>query len=172
MGGLICPYCRSGGLRLYGRFILYCSSCGSIYRRSSSDVLEKLNVEPVSDRSSYPEVMLYSTFPYCDCSVRAYIERGGSNGGIFGSRYCPKHNVITLEGFWRHEELGAIAEEAVEIINHETLHWILCRDFDESASMSLDNEAVSAFILAEKKPEHKEITTLEELFDLLQRKSV
>ncbi len=134
----VCPHCKGGKLRLYGSRILHCSLCGSIYQKSSSDALIRLNVNPASNLSEYPEVILYFDFRYCDCSVQAYIETGMLNGGVFGSRYCPKHNVIIIEGFWEPDELASIAQITIEIINHETLHWILCRDFDESTSLWFD----------------------------------
>ena len=141
-----CPKCKSRKLRRYGRLIHYCSVCGSIYRKSSSNTLERMNVEPVSDCSVYPEVILYATFPHCDCGVQAYIRTGEPNGGILGSRYCPNHNVIIIEEHWEPKDLETIAEETAEIIDHETLHWILCRDFSENTSLSLDSDEVFDFL--------------------------
>ncbi len=58
---------------------------------------------------------------------------------LFGPHYCPKHNVIVLETFFlEDEDQKSIPELTIQIINHETLHWILCKDFGESVSAVFD----------------------------------
>jgi len=91
----------------------------------------------LSVRSSYPEVIVESMGPYCDCRLQKYLENPG--GMCIGPHYCPKHKVIILEGIYMPEDLETIPETAVYLINHETLHWLLCRYFDESTSRSLDD---------------------------------
>jgi hypothetical protein len=119
-----------------GGQIDYCARCGSIYKHlSRSPGLERLNVEPVSDRSAYPEVIVQPIFPYCDCQVREYLENLVME---IGPRYCPKHNVIVLQGIYEPEDLKTIAEMVVYLVNHETLHWILCKRLSESVSKSFD----------------------------------
>ncbi len=146
VANMICPNCKGRRLRLHGPKILHCSLCGSIYLKSSSVALKRLNVDPADSCSEYPDVIFCSDFPYCDCSLQAYIETGMPNGGIFGPRYCPKHNVIILEVLLRPDDIPSIAEITVEIINHETLHWILCRDFGESVSTSFDKPRARNFV--------------------------
>ena len=134
---IACPYCWSQILESWCQGqMFYCSSCGSIYRHiSSSSELERLNVDPIVNRSSYPEVIVEFTSQYCDCRLVDYFENPVVTS--FGTRYCPKHNVIILEVF-RQEDLEDVAKMTVLLINHETLHWILCRHLSESISLSLD----------------------------------
>jgi hypothetical protein len=141
-----CPHCKGGELVRCGGQIVYCASCESIYRHMpTSTALQRLNVEPVSDRSAYPEVIVQPTFPYCDCQVREYIENPGVMS--IGPRYCPEHNVIALQSIFEPEDLETIAETAAYLINHETLHWILCRHPSESVSKSLDRtQSIVPFI--------------------------
>jgi len=90
----------------------------------------KVNATPVNGRSSYPAVTLEATAPYCDCwnpVTKAY-----------GPHYCPKHNVIIIQPLLIPKNPNTIAETIIYILNHETLHWVLCRDFGENLSQGLD----------------------------------
>jgi len=130
-----CPYCRRGKLSQFGHFY-DCPLCGSIYRQFSNfPGLERLNVNPVSNISSYPEVIIDPETPYCDCRVKEYLKTAAID---IGPQYCPRHNVIVVEGLFDSKDLEKIAEVTVFVINHETLHWILCKNFDESTSLNLD----------------------------------
>lgn len=138
---LTCPHCNGEELSWCGRYLLYCPRCESIFGKQASSGLERLNVEPVRDLTSYPEVIVEPTLPYCDCQFRELIETAGT--GI-GPHFCSRHNAIVLQGLYGAEDLEALAESAIYIINHETIHWILSKDFGESTSSSLDNVPVSA----------------------------
>ena len=138
-----CPQCHVGTLEPH-RDLLFCEQCGSLYQHPSVTAalfskLRKQYVEPVSDLSDYPTVAVkYES--HCDCNLREAIERPG--GGQFGPHYCPKHNVIFLETFFLDsEEQKSIPEVIVQVIVHETLHWVLCKDFGESVSAGLDEIA-------------------------------
>lgn len=138
MHALDCPHCKDGKLRCVGNecMLLCCSSCESVFQQSStSSSLKRLNVEPVSDLSPYPEVTLISETPYCDCVLKEYLETFSLH---IGPAYCPKHNVIIVHLLLEPEQIERIEEVTIEIINHETLHWILCRDVGNNVSHDLD----------------------------------
>lgn len=88
--------------------------------------LEVMKTTPVNDRSSYPDVTLEADDPYCDCWDPHKMS--------YGPHYCPKHNVIIIQPLMIPKD----PETITYIINHETLHWLLCRDVSESASDGLD----------------------------------
>ena len=141
-----CPHCKKGLDRRFGSSILDCSSCGRIYHyRSASLGLEQLSVEPVNDLSLYPEITTESAAPYCDCELKEYLKTAIM---CFGPHYCPTHNVIIIQGLFEPSELATIAEVTVSILNHETLHWVLYKNFEETISLSLDNDTVFDFVEA------------------------
>lgn len=84
----------------------------------------------------YPEVIIDPFSPYCDCrekEFRKYAIIG------YGPHYCPKHNVIILECFFLPKDPEEIFEIAIEIVNHETMHWIFCKVFSESISLMFED---------------------------------
>jgi len=92
--------------------------------------------------SNYPEVIVNPSLPYCDCRQKEFDEYGGF---CVGPSYCPKHNVIIVENLFMFKDETKEFEEMIEIINHETIHWILCKEFSESVSLKFDD------VLEEKK---------------------
>ena len=55
-----------------------------------------------------------------------------------GARYCEKCNFVIL--FFPHykKDFREIEENIVDILNHETLHWILLKEISEDACLALD----------------------------------
>lgn len=90
----------------------------------------------------YPEVIIHSAPPYCDCRQKEY---GKYASFIFSLHYCAEHNVIVMElpFFPKDEDIFQIT---IQIIDHETLHWILEKIFGEPVSLALDNSSVLNFI--------------------------
>lgn len=100
-------------------------------------------MKPVGGRSQYPDVVVEAQTANCD--FREYLE----NPCVMhiGPKYCPKHSVIVLRGVFLPDDLEAIPEVAVYLINHETLYWILCKHFGETISLSLDETlSIAPFI--------------------------
>jgi len=139
---IACPRCKTGKLENATGVFFLCSRCGDIYRKSSPLGWERLTVDPVSDLSSYPEVVV-NPIPYCDCQLREYLETRGSH---IGPSYCPKHNVISVGGMYGPEDIKNIDKVAVYVLVHETLHWLLGRIFGEPASYWLDTDTVSKLL--------------------------
>jgi hypothetical protein len=140
---IACPRCKTGKLENATGVFFMCSRCGDIYHKSPALGWERLTVDPVSDLSSYPEVVVNPAPPYCDCQLREYLETRGSH---IGPSYCPKHNVISVGGMYDQKDLQNIDKVTVNVIVHETLHWILGRIFGEPASYWLDSDTVSKFL--------------------------
>ncbi|MGO8805236.1 MAG: hypothetical protein ACLQO7_01340 [Candidatus Bathyarchaeia archaeon] len=139
----MCPHCKSGSLIRETKVYFSCSKCVSIYRDSPFNGLKRVNVDPVSDVSSYPEITLLAEPPYCDCELKEYLKTMMYN---YGPKYCQKHNVISLGGTYEPKDLENIDKETKYVLLHETLHWVLGKFICESASFWLDNENVSEFI--------------------------
>ena len=91
----------------------------------------------------YPRVIVDPFSPYCDCKEKEYQNYGAT---AIGPHYCPKHNVIILEGIYSQQEIEEISFLAVEILIHETMHWILGKIFGEPVSYDFDNEKICEFI--------------------------
>lgn len=87
-------------------------------------------------KAEYPEVTIDASGVFCDCRLREYLET--SIMSQFGPHYCLLHNAIVVEGIFEPKDLATIEELTLYIINHETTHWLLCREFDESVSDKLD----------------------------------
>jgi hypothetical protein len=138
-----CPRCKTGKLEKATGVFFLCSRCGDIYRKSPTLGLERLTVDPVSDHSSYPEVVVNPDPPYCDCRLREYLKTSGS---CIGPSYCPKHNIISVGGMYGPEDIENIDKVTVYVIVHETLHWVLGKIFGEPASYWLDSDTVSNFL--------------------------
>ena len=139
----ICPHCKSGSLIRETKAYFSCSKCDSIYRDSPSEGLKRVNVDPTSDVSSYPEIILLAEPPYCDCELKEYLKTMIID---YGPRYCPEHNVISLAGMYDTKDLEKIDKETEYVLLHESLHWVLGKFVCELASFWLDNENVSDFI--------------------------
>ena len=139
----ICPHCKSGSLIRETKTYFSCSKCDSIYRDSTSKGLKRVNVDPVTDVSSYPEIILLAEPPYCDCELKEYLKTMVSH---FGPNYCREHNVISLGGMYDPKNLENIDKETEYVLLHESLHWVLGKFVCEQASFWLDNESVSEFI--------------------------
>ncbi len=139
----ICPDCKSGSLIRETKVFFSCSKCDSIYRDSPSKGLKRINVDPVSDVSSYPEITFLAEPPYCDCELKEYLKTMVYN---YGPKYCREHNVISLGGMYESKDLEIIDKETEYVLLHESLHWVLGKFVCESASFWLDNENVSEFI--------------------------
>lgn len=121
-----------------------CSNCGSIYRFSSSKGWIRLNVDPATDTSAYPEVTLIAKPPYCDCELKEYLE---SMFRRYGPEYCSVHNVIVVGGIFDTKNPPENIDEIAQYtLMHETLHWVLGNFVCEQASFWLDNESVTKFI--------------------------
>jgi hypothetical protein len=60
------------------------------------------------------------------------------NSMCIGARFCEKCNAIIL--FFPHcrKRFNEIEEDIVDILNHETLHWILLKENGEKACSDLD----------------------------------
>jgi len=56
-----------------------------------------------------------------------------------GPWYCKKCNAIILCVPHYKKRFEIIVENIVEIINHETMHWILLKEVDNQAASFLDN---------------------------------
>ena len=90
-----------------------------------------------NDKILYPEIVVDSPI-CCDCKIKDYNENPGLV--LIGPYYCPKHNVINLEVIlYVADSAKIIEDEVVSILNHETIHWILCKDFNEEISMKFDS---------------------------------
>ncbi len=140
---IICPHCKSGSLIRETKVYFSCSKCDSIYRNSLSRGLDRLNVDPVSNVSSYPEIILLAEPPYCDCELKEYLKTMIID---FGPHYCPEHNVISLGGRYGSDDLENIDKVTEYVLFHESLHWVLGKFVCEQASFWLDDEGVSEFI--------------------------
>jgi len=55
-----------------------------------------------------------------------------------GAYYCPKCNAIVLRYATIFVPKDKIFEEVIEILNHETMHWWLCMNIEEEASLGFD----------------------------------
>ena len=139
----ICPHCKSGSLVRETRVYFSCSKCGSIYYNSPSEGLKRVNVDPTSDVSTYPEITLLAEPPYCDCELKEYLKTLVYQ---YGPRYCPKHNIISLAGMYSPKNLEKIDKATECVILHESLHWVLGKFVCEQASFWLDNKNVSDLI--------------------------
>lgn len=140
---LRCPRCKVGKLENPAGNFFLCSKCKEIYRKSPMLGLERLTVDPVSDLSSYPNVVVDPESPYCHCRLLEYLETAGTQ---LGPSYCSKHNIISIGGMYGSECIDSIDKVAEYIILHETIHWVLSKILGEPASDWLDNEGVSKFL--------------------------
>jgi hypothetical protein len=55
-----------------------------------------------------------------------------------GPRYCPKCNSIILFVPHLRKRFKEIEDDIVNILNHETTHWWLCKNISEEASLGFD----------------------------------
>ena len=55
-----------------------------------------------------------------------------------GAHYCPKCNAIVLRYATLFIPKEKIIEELIEILDHETMHWWLCNNINEEASIGFD----------------------------------
>ena len=55
---------------------------------------------------------------------------------MVGVRYCPKCNTIILFGAVLIKDI--IEEKIERIIEHESIHWLLCNLISEDASLGFD----------------------------------
>jgi hypothetical protein len=149
-----CPRCSEIMDSDFRDHYFLCSKCEDVYRKSTSSGLEKITVEPAEDVSSYPEVVLMAHPPFCDCEIKEYFKSCISH---LGPEYCEKHNVISVGGMFEPKHLENIDKIAIEIITHETLHWILGVTVGEPASHWLDQssvqEALGDFLNSDEKTE-------------------
>jgi hypothetical protein len=122
---------------------LFCPKCEDIYRTTPSSDLERLTVNPAVDLSAYPEVVVYPEPPYCDCRLREYLQTMCID---LGPSYCPRHNVISIGGLYEQQDLKNIDQTTINVIVHETLHWVLGKTYSEKASYWLDEDNVSNFL--------------------------
>ena len=83
----------------------------------------------------YPEVIIDPAPPYCDCRKKEVAEYGSFD---VGPHYCPKHNVIIMENLFLPKIPEVTFQLVIEIVNHETMHWIVGNFFGEQASLGLD----------------------------------
>ncbi len=91
----------------------------------------------------YPEVITDPAPPYCDCREKEYAEYGSFE---VGPHYCPKHNVIVMENLFLPKDPEDTFQSVIEIVNHETLHWIVGKILGDPASFGLDEPRVFDFI--------------------------
>jgi hypothetical protein len=124
-------------------FWFLCPKCNDIYSMSRLSGLEKRTVEPATDLSQYPEVVIEAEPPFCDCEVRLYLETLGIS---VAPRYCEIHNVISLAALYSSKHVENIDKVAVELLVHESLHWLLGWFVCESASYWFDNHTVYEFL--------------------------
>ena len=113
------------------------------------------------NRVAYPIVIVDPSPPYCDCRQKEYEMYGGFCSGCC---YCPEHNVIIMENLFMSKDPTVRFEETIEIIDHETMHWIFCKDFSKSISLKFDDilENEECEELISNKPENKPKKTLPE----------
>ena len=137
-----CPRCKTGKLEYVPANFFLCSECGEIYRESPSG-FKRLTVDPVSDLSSYPEVVVDPYPPFCDCRLREYLEYFFFR---VGAGYCPKHNVISVGAMYGPKNVERMDKITESLMLQETLHWLLGRTFGEPASYWLENETVSKLL--------------------------
>jgi hypothetical protein len=55
-----------------------------------------------------------------------------------GIRYCPKCNSIILFVPHMRKYFKEIEDDIVEILTHEEMHWWLCKNINEEASIDFD----------------------------------
>jgi hypothetical protein len=121
-----------------------CPKCDDLYYMSKQSRLEKRTVNPSTDLSQYPEVVVEARPPFCDCEVRLYLETLGIQVGP--PRYCEIHNVISLAALYSPKDVENIDKAAVAVLIHESLHWLLGWFVCKSASYWLDNHTVYEFL--------------------------
>jgi hypothetical protein len=69
-------------------------------------------------------------------------------GGLcIGPYYSPKYNIIGLEFLSSVFQESDFENIALEVIIHETLHWLLSKFVCEAASYWLDSDTVADFLL-------------------------
>jgi hypothetical protein len=56
----------------------------------------------------------------------------------YGARYCPECNSIILSFPHFRKNFREIEEDTVPILSHETIHWWLCKNVNEEASLDFD----------------------------------
>lgn len=74
----------------------------------------------------------YPSIHISDCKHHDY------NIHPIGPRYCPKCNSIILFAPHMRKYFKEIEDEIVDILTHEEMHWWLCMNIDEEASIGFD----------------------------------
>jgi len=105
--------------------------------------LNKISATELRICLPYSEVIVDPASPYCDCREKECAEYSISE---FGSHYCRKHNVIVMENPFLPKNPEDVFQITIQIISHETLHWLVGKIFGESASFVFDNSLVFDFI--------------------------
>lgn len=55
-----------------------------------------------------------------------------------GPYFCPRCNAIVLNYATKFIPKEKLIEELIDILNHETMHWWLCKNINEGASIGFD----------------------------------